>query len=157
MSRTYIEAYSYNYNRLVDAVRDTTEEQQHWKPSPDAWSVAEVIAHLVDHSIVVSFRIRDILAGTTVQLPAFNQDAWVSGQRVNEAKLADLLSFYEASLAYNAQLLDRLTEADWDKSGINFKGDTVTIADIVRTFTSHVDTHLKQIERTKSALAAAAE
>lgn len=31
-------------------------------------SVTEVLAHLADHSIVVSFRIRDILAGTEVQL-----------------------------------------------------------------------------------------
>lgn len=91
MGNVQIRDYLNTHEQLVQALEDLTEEQLKWKAGPASWSVTEVLAHLADHSIVVSFRIRDILAGTEVQLPVFNQDAWVSGQYANSGNAADSL------------------------------------------------------------------
>lgn len=151
MSNVKIEEFLNTHQQLVQAVEGLTDEQLKWKAEPASWSVTEVLAHLADHSIVISFRIRDILAGTTVQLPAFNQDAWVSGQYANAGNAADILELFHGLLQYNGLLLGRLNAADWEKSGINFKGDTVRITDIVTGFAAHVQRHLGQIERIKAA------
>ncbi|SET26008.1 DinB family protein [Paenibacillus sp. NFR01] len=155
MSITQISDYLNTHQQLVEATAGLTEEQLKWKAEPGSWSVTEVLAHLADHSIVVSFRIRDILAGTTAQLPAFNQDAWVSGQYANQGSAADSLALFRSLLNYNGLLLDRLSAEDWERSGINFKGETVRITDIVRSFIAHVQNHLNQIARIKQAAAAA--
>ncbi|ETT55692.1 DinB family protein [Paenibacillus sp. FSL P4-0338] len=151
MSSVSVELDSYlnTHGQLVQAVEGLSEEQLRWKAEPSSWSVTEVLAHLADHSIVVSFRIRDILADTKVQLPAFQQDAWVSGQHSNQGKAADSLELFSSLLHYNRLLLGRLSPAEWEKSGINFKGEPVRITDIVRSFTAHVQNHLAQIERVK--------
>ncbi|MOA29430.1 hypothetical protein D3C78_1504420 [compost metagenome] len=115
--------------------------------------MTEVLTHLADHSIVVSFRIRDILAATTAQLPVFNQDAWVSGQYANSGNASDNLELFRSLLYYNSLLFERLSEEDWEKSGINFKGEAVKISDIVHGFTGHVERHLGQIERIKQGAA----
>lgn len=156
MSSVEISNYLNTHQQLVQSVSSLNDEQLKWKAGPASWSVTEVLAHLADHSIVVSFRIRDILAGTTAQLPAFNQDAWVSGQYANHGSAADSLELYRSLLHYNSLLLGRLSADDWQKSGINFKGETVKIVDIIRSFSAHVTTHLAQIERIKQGAAAAA-
>lgn len=149
MSSVELTEYLNTHGQLVQALKGLSEEQLKWKAEPSSWSVTEVLAHLADHSIVVSFRIRDILADTKVQLPAFNQDAWVSGQHSNQGKAADILELFRSLLHYNSLLLGRLSDAEWEKSGINPKGESVRIADIVRSFTAHVQNHLAQIERIK--------
>ncbi|ETT62817.1 DinB family protein [Paenibacillus sp. FSL H8-0457] len=153
MSKFPIEAFVNTHDQLLAAVAGLSEDQLQWKQAPHIWSVQEVLSHLVDHSIVTSFRIRDILAGTTAQLPAFNQDAWVSGQYSNEGRAADILEAFRALLHYNSLLLRRLSAADAAKTGINFKGETVSVSDIVSGFTRHVQNHLGQIERIKLAAA----
>ncbi|WP_018757679.1 DinB family protein [Paenibacillus terrigena] len=154
MSEINLEALLNTHGQLVNAVQGLSEEQQKWKPSPEAWSVQEVVSHLVDHSFVISFRIRDILAGTSAQLPAFGQDAWVSGQHSNRGQLSDVLDAFHAILEYNSLLIERLSDEELEKTGVNFKGETVSIKTIIQGFIRHIQGHLGQIERTKQAAVA---
>lgn len=154
MSQVDIQVYLDTYHQLVRAVEGLDRKQLTWKAAPESWSVTEVLSHLADHNIVVSFRIRDILANTTARLPAFNQDAWVSGQKANEGDAVDILAAFGHLLHYNSLLFRRLGDDDWEKSGVNASGETVRIADIVRSFTQHVGRHLDQIARIKQAFIA---
>ncbi|MBM6994166.1 DinB family protein [Paenibacillus sp. DXFW5] len=151
MTQVNFEAFLNTHGQLISAIDGLSEEQTVWKPKPESWSVLEVLSHLVDHSIVISFRIRDILAETEARLPAFNQDAWVSGQYANSGNVADVLQAFHALLLYNSLLLSRLDAADLKKTGVNAKGETVAITDIVEGFTRHVQRHLEQINRIKQA------
>ncbi|MFE5323071.1 DinB family protein [Paenibacillus sp. NPDC056579] len=144
--------YTNTYHQLKAAVEGLSEEQLKFKPAPDKWSVTEVLSHLADHSIVFSFRIRKVIAETDVQLAAFQQDPWVAHSKANEGSAADILDVFGALLAYNSLLFKRLSAADWHKSGVNGKGETVTLEDSLLAFVRHVQTHLGQIERIKSAL-----
>ena len=59
-----VETYLQAYDQIEQEIEGLSEEQLKWKAAPESWSVTEVLAHLVDHSIVVSFRIREILSGS---------------------------------------------------------------------------------------------
>ncbi|WP_163855326.1 DinB family protein [Paenibacillus elgii] len=147
-----IEAYLHTHEQLKQAIEGLSENQLKWKATPEQWSVTEVLSHLADHNIVVSFRIRELLSGSAAQLPAFKQDPWVSSVRANESSADDILDVFRALLVFNSQLFRRLTGEDWSKSGVNFKGETVTLEQAVQAFINHVQTHLRQIERIKQAL-----
>jgi uncharacterized damage-inducible protein DinB len=150
-----IQAFLETYGQLTEAVAGLSGEELRWKEAPGKWSVTEVLAHLADHGIVTSFRIRAILADAADRLPAFEQDKWVAGQKANEAGADDILAAYRALLHYNAQLFGRLSDEDLAKTGVNAKGVTVSIADLIRGFVRHVHNHLGQIDRIKQALRAA--
>ncbi len=137
---------------MKQAIEGLSENQLKWKASPEQWSVTEVLSHLADHNIVVSFRIRELLSGSAAPLPAFKQDPWVSSVRANESSADDILEVFRALLVFNSQLFRRLTGEEWGKSGVNFKGETVTLEQAVQAFINHVQTHLRQIERIKQAL-----
>ncbi|RJX37566.1 DinB family protein [Paenibacillus pinisoli] len=151
-----IEAYLHTHEQLREAVQGWTDDQLIWKAAPESWSVTEVIAHLVDHSVVIAFRLREILSGSAARLPAFSQDEWVTGQRSNEGNVHEYLKLFQSLLEYNSGIFRRLRPEDWEKTGINAKGDTVNLPVIVKSFTSHVQNHLGQIARIKTALEAAA-
>jgi uncharacterized damage-inducible protein DinB len=151
MSNVIIQEYLKTHEQLVQSLEGLSEEQLKWKAKQESWSVTEVLAHLADHSIVVSFRIRDILSGTLVQLPVFNQNTWVSGQLANEGNVTDSLEVFRGLLQYNSILLKRLSDAEWQRIGVNFKGEKVRIVDIINSFIAHVQNHLAQIERIKRA------
>ncbi|MFC5703021.1 DinB family protein [Cohnella faecalis] len=144
-----IEAYLHTHEQLLDAIRGLNDEQLKWKAAPDKWSITEVLAHLADHNIVVSFRIREILSGSDVRLPAFRQDPWVEGQKANEGTAAEFLASFHALLVFNSLLFRRLGKENWKKTGVNFKDETVNLPIIIRAFIAHVQTHLSQIARIK--------
>ncbi|WP_282935933.1 DinB family protein [Paenibacillus sp. RC67] len=154
MSQTVIDLTSYTrtLDQLKEAIKGLSEEQLKRKEAPDKWSVTEVLSHLADHSIVFSFRIRKVISENDVQLAAFQQDPWVSHSRANESSADDILAVFGALLAYNSLLFKRLSADDWQKSGVNVKGDTVTLESSYRAFIQHVQTHLAQIERIKRGL-----
>lgn len=139
------------HQQLKEAIEGVGPEQLKWKEAPNKWSITEVLTHLTDHNLVVSFRIREILSGSPERLPGFRQDPWVDRQYGNEASPADILAFYLSLLTYNAQLFLRLTAEDLEKTAVNAKGDTVKLKDVIRSFVEHVQHHLGQIDRIKRA------
>ncbi len=40
-----------------------TEEQLHWKPAQDRWSISEVLAHLADSELMFRGRVEKMAAG----------------------------------------------------------------------------------------------
>jgi len=149
MSTLSIELSEFNqlYDLLSQKTFNLPKEKLHWKKNERSWSIVEVLTHLLDHALVVNFRLREVLAGSSVQLPAFNQDKWIAGQYANDGNSVDVLETYRVILYYNSQLLKRLTIDDWKKSGINPQNAIVTVEDIIKSFISHVHLHLKQIQR----------
>ncbi|QRG65172.1 DinB family protein [Brevibacillus choshinensis] len=154
MSQIDIQAFLQTHSHLHSAIEGLSDVELRWKARPEAWSVTEVLTHLLDHHLIVSFRIREILADSPVQLPGFQQDNWVNGQHGNTSHAEEILDTYKALLHYNSLLFKRLTEADLQKNGINQKGDTVRIPDIVGAFIKHVHHHIGQIDRIKQSQAA---
>lgn len=145
-----VKTYLHTHEQLKQAIEGLSDEGLRWKPAPASWSVTEVLAHLADHNLIVSFRLREILAGSEARLPAFNQDAWVAGQKSNGANAADILTAFKSLLEYNSLLFQRLEPEDWGKTGTNAKGQTVTLSAVVHGFVAHLEHHLLQIARIRN-------
>lgn len=143
-----------NSLRLIEErIAGLTEAQIAWKPAPDKWSVKQIVAHLVDSSLVHAVRIRKIVAEPKPHFIYYNQDAWVESSRANEASVEDLLRAFEAILHHNALFYERLAEDDWERTGID-NGKEVSVSELIQGFLRHRDNHLAQIDRTKAALTA---
>ncbi|MFD0692964.1 DinB family protein [Paenibacillus sp. GCM10027628] len=147
-----LQLFTNTYEQLRLATQGLSDEQLKWKASEKKWSVIEVISHLVDHSIVTSFRIRQIVAESDVKLPAFDQDPWVSRSKANESSLDEVLAVYQALLTYNALFFKRLSAEDWERTGVNVKGKTFKLSELYEAFVNHVQVHLAQIDRIKQSL-----
>src|SRR5258708_36312792 len=53
-----------------------TGKQLMRRPAPDKWSGAEILAHLDDAELAMSWRLRQILTSKAMSLPAYGPALW---------------------------------------------------------------------------------
>jgi len=132
--------------KLASLVKGKTRKQLTRRPAPDKWSVAEIMAHLADAEIAISWRIRQILAKNAIPIQAYDQDAWAGtfqyAKRDPRQSLANFRGLREANLA----LLKSVPRKLWENYGIHEERGNETVAHIVRMVSGHDINHLRQIE-----------
>ncbi|HKR98742.1 MAG TPA: DinB family protein [Candidatus Dormibacteraeota bacterium] len=124
------------------------------RPSPDAWSAAEVLAHLVDTEIIYSARYRYIVAHEDPPLPGYDPELLIARlhPRIDEENLADLLATLTVLRAANVALWNRLSIAERHRVGVHAERGRETIDTAFRQVAGHGLLHLEQM---RDALAAA--
>jgi len=132
--------------KLASLVKAKTRKQLTRRPAPDKWSVAEIMAHLADAEIAISWRIRQILAKNAIPIQAYDQDAWAGtfqyAKRDPRQSLANFRGLREANLA----LLKSVPRKLWENYGVHEERGNETIIHIVRMVSGHDINHLRQIE-----------
>jgi hypothetical protein len=158
---------STSFTQVLDGFRDTivsakarlsdiSETQSRQKSSPEDWSPAEVLGHLIDsaannHQRFVRAQFTDDLV-----FPDYEQNEWVSTQKYSEESWSDVIQLWSA---YNLHLLhvvslipeDVLTRArsphtlDQIAFKLVDKNDPATLEYLIRDYVDHLRHHLNQI------------
>ena len=89
-----------NAQVILHLAAGVSQEQARWRPTPDDWSLLEVINHLYDEERE-DFRARVdcMLHRPDEEFTPIHPGAWVTERRYNERDLAESLSFLWALLA----------------------------------------------------------
>jgi hypothetical protein len=132
--------------KLASLIRRKTRKQLARRPAPGKWSVAEIMAHLADVEVVVSWRLRQILAGSGVSLQAFDQDVWASTFDYARRDVKQSLETYRVLREGNLTLLKKMPKQLWDNYGVHQERGNESIAHIVRMMAGHDVNHLRQVE-----------
>lgn len=132
--------------KLAALIRGKTKKQLTRQPAPGKWSVAEIMAHLADAEVVVSWRLRQILCSNGVSLQAFDQDAWATtlGYAHRDAKQS--LERYRVLRESNIALLKSIPRPLWDNYGVHQERGNESVTHIVRMMAGHDVNHLRQVE-----------
>ena len=121
------------------------------RPAPDKWSAAEILAHLADVEIVVSWRVRLILGAPGTPIQAFDQDAWVVATHYDQRSPRESLAQLRALRAANLALYKTLSKDQWKHFGIHSERGQESVEHLVRLIAGHDLNHLRQIENALSA------
>jgi hypothetical protein len=116
------------------------------RPTPDKWSVSEILAHLSETEIVAGFRMRLILGAPGTPIAAFDQDAWVKSGHYEKRDPRKSLDLFRVVREGNLALLKSLTPEQWKHYGMHSERGQETIEHIVRMFAGHDLNHLRQVE-----------
>ena len=87
------------------------------RPEPAEWSVLECAGHIADAELVVSGRLRWIVAHDEPPLIGYDQDLWVERLRHNEDDPEQLLRTFEVMRAANLAIWARSTEPERARVG----------------------------------------
>jgi len=137
-------------SKLAKLVGGLTPKQLKWKPEPGKWSIGEIVAHLADAEIVVSWRMRSILgdSGTTIQ--AFDQNAWATVLEYPKRDVKQSLAVFRILRENNLAMLKALPKESWDSYGVHAERGKETIVHISRLYAGHDANHILQIEKLRA-------
>ncbi len=137
-----IERYTRGTALLAYAAAGLTTEQERARPGPGAWSIAELVTHLVDSDLVGSDRMKRVIAEDSPTLLAFDESAWVHRLGAQERPVEEGVNLFAANRHWMTRIFKRLGPGDFARSGTHSEVGRQTLAELIATFTNHLDHHL---------------
>jgi hypothetical protein len=132
--------------RLKKAIGGLTPKQLKWKPAPDRWSIAEIVAHLADAEIVASWRLRSVIGANGVTIQPFDQNAWAAVFNYGNRDAKKALEVFRVLRENNLEMFKTIPRAAWDNYGMHLERGKETVAHLARMFAGHDTNHVLQIE-----------
>ena len=130
--------------RLLDGQPETNLQQ---RPTPDKWSVGELLAHFADAEIVSTWRCRQILERSGCPLAAYDQELWFKLGDYSQRNAMESLTLFRLLRDANLRMFARLTPEEWERYGVHSERGRMTVADLVRQIAGHDLNHLEQMKR----------
>lgn len=132
--------------KLAVLIKGKNKKQLTKRPAPGKWSVAEIMAHLADAEVVLSWRLRQILSGSGVSIQPFDQDIWATTFDYARHDTKQSLERYRVLRESNLALLKTVPKQLWDNYGVHQERGNESVAHIVRMTAGHDVNHLQQVE-----------
>ncbi|MBI2298330.1 MAG: DinB family protein [Armatimonadetes bacterium] len=127
---------------------EMTHEQARWKPSPETWSILEVVCHLDDEERDdFRLRLRLTLEDPEREWTPIDPQGWAVSRRYNERELLAALASFRAERAASLEWLGSLVEPDWERSRTAPWGGVMRAGDLLAAWVEHDLIHLRQLVR----------
>lgn len=147
MDRDLIEPYAAGGEKLAMAIRGLKREDLMWVPPPDAgvgrWSIQQLVVHLADSDLVGTDRMKRVIAEDNPPLIAFDENKWTERLHYEEQDAEEAAKLFELNRKAMVRVLRKLPDAAFERRGTHSERGPLTLAQIVRMMTGHLDHHLK--------------
>jgi DinB superfamily len=130
---------------LETLLRDVPLGLCEWKPAPDRWSIAEVLAHLADLEQVYGARVRRLLAEDTPALQRYDQAGASAAGDYSRGSAVEHLTRFTATRRGIAALLRTLPASVGERTAKHSELGTITLSQMLHEWASHDLGHLRQI------------
>jgi hypothetical protein len=129
--------------RLVEGV---DVDAARWKPSPDEWSVVEVINHLYDEECEdFRLRLQMTLRDPDEAWPRLDPVANVTARSYHTRDLGASLENFLDERTVSLEWLRSLENPDWEKAHRVASGRRVSAGDLLTSWVAHDLLHLRQL------------
>src|SRR5919198_479589 len=92
--KKHLDAAEKSPREIAAAVSGLPEKVLKYKPSPEKWSILEILGHMVDMETLYAYRMRQIIADKDPVLAPIDQDAWARNLGYMEENPAELVALY---------------------------------------------------------------
>jgi hypothetical protein len=144
---THLDRFRTGFDDVVDALAAITPDELDRRP-PDGWSAREIAHHLADSEATAYVRLRRLIAEDNPAIIGYDEEEFARRlhyDRPIEPSLAVLAGVRAASL----QLLESLTDAEWERTGTHSDSGTYSVDDWLRIYAGHSHDHADQIRRAR--------
>lgn len=134
-----------NTDIIQKLVEDMTLSQARWKPSPERWSMLEVINHLYDEERE-DFRLHlDIMLHNPHQpWPPIDPEGWLTNRKYNERDLASSVANFLSERQQSLAWLETLISPNWN-STVQAPWGPFKAGDMFASWVVHDQWHIQQL------------
>jgi len=141
-----IAMYKDGYRAVSEALTGATDVELDAHPKPGKWSAREVVHHLADSEMTAAIRLRLLLVVDNPQIVGFDQDEFARKLHYAERPTEASLDAFKAARRTTAELLDRMTDADWRRQGTHTEHGSYSTERWLEIYSSHAHKHAEQIQ-----------
>src|SRR5262245_4186922 len=135
-----MDLYRGGYAAVAEALVKITPEELDFKPAPGKWSVREIVHHLADSEMTAAVRLRLLLAEDRPTIRGYDQDEFARRLYYDRPHEVSLELFHLARRS-TAEILDRLTPAEWMREGTHTEAGAYGVEDWLKTYSGHAHKH----------------
>ena len=142
-----IKRYRDGHRVVVEALSGITAEELDRSASGE-WTPRQTAHHLADSEMMSAIRIRRLLTEDEPVIHGYDEVTFarkLTSDRPIEPSIEAMRWARETS----AQLLDRMTDADWSKSGTHSESGPYSAEDWLTIYAAHAHDHAEQIKRAR--------
>ncbi len=144
-----IAKYKDGYRVVAEALGGATDIDLDARPAPGKWSAREIVHHLGDSEMESAMRLRRLIALDTPTIQGYDQDEF-SRRLHYDRPIGPSLEAFKAARQATADLIDRLTPADWQREGTHTEIGRFTAERWLEIYGGHAHNHAEQIRRARA-------
>lgn len=141
--------YRDGYAAITEALLKITPEELDARPKPGKWCVREILHHLADSEMVAAVRLRLLLAEERPTLHGYDQDEFARRLHYDRPHETSL-ELFRWSREATAELLERLTPAEWLREGTHSQAGAYGVEAWLKTYAAHAHKHARQISEARA-------
>src|SRR5262249_10811265 len=131
--------------KVAALLKGKNRKQLSRRPAPDKWSATEIVAHLADAEIAISWRLRQILSRNAVPIQAYDEASWAATFDYRHRDPKESLARFKALREGNLALLKSVPRRLWSNYGLHEERGKESVAHMVRMVAGHDLNHLRQL------------
>jgi DinB family protein len=149
--RGLIEKYAAGYDQVVAALDGFPGDGLTAHPLAGKWSAREIVQHLADSEMTSAIRLRRLLVEDKPIIGGYDENLFAQRLHYNEREIAPALAAFRAARLTTLQLLEAMTEEDWQREGTHTESGRYTAEDWLRSYAKHAHDHADQIRNLRKA------
>jgi hypothetical protein len=152
--RALVERYRQGPAVVEAAVIGASDDDLDARPADGGWSAREAAHHIADSEITSAIRLRRLIAEDEPEIVGYDGNVFAERLYYTSRPLGASLAAIAAVRAATAEILDRLTEAEWQRKGSHNEHASYGVYEWLEIYAEHCHEHADQI---RAALAEARE
>jgi hypothetical protein len=142
-----LERYRTGPGAVDAATGDLTAEELDRRPADGGWTAREVIHHLGDSELISAVRLRMLVGQASPVIQGYDEMELAGSLHYDTRPVEASLAAFRSAVQSTVDLLDRMTEEDWARSGRHTERGSYSVVDWLEIHAGHGHDHAAQIER----------
>jgi DinB superfamily len=145
-----IARYKDGYRVVAAALEGVTPKELDARPAPGKWTAREIVHHLADSEMTSAIRLRLLVAEKDAVIRPYDEAEFARKLYYDRPIASSLLAFQAARMA-TGELLDRMSDADFEKQGSHPEHPSYGVDRWLQIYADHAHNHADQIRRARAA------
>jgi len=142
-----IRRYRDGHRAVVESLRDLRPDELD-RSAENEWTPRQIAHHLADSEMMSAIRLRRLVAEESPTLMGYDEKR-LAEKLTSDRPIEPSLEAMRWARETSAQILDRLTEDDWRRTGKHEESGPYSVEKWLRIYADHGHEHADQIRRAR--------
>jgi hypothetical protein len=140
-----VDAYKDGYRVVAEALAGATDDELDTAPGEGKWTARQIVHHLADSEMTSAIRLRLLIASPNPSIVGYDQEEFARKLYYTDRPIEASLDAFNAARRSSAEILDRLSEAEWLREGTHTEHGRYTLHKWLEIYAVHAHAHADQI------------